>query len=529
LNALDKLSKVINDENISRKDKSKAITELQEKYPKLLSQVDAENSSLEQVNKALKLNAQLVMLKAQAEAVASLRAEEFKKQIQTQVEVQTAQNASLSDYAKAAISGSNAQLEANKRSVESIKASKDQVKALDDLDKNIQKQIGSLKAMGASDEDLGKKEDDLEKKRQAAAEAAEKRREEDKKKREEEAQKRIEQARLLEDLIIANIEDADQRALAQLNLKHQREKEEIIKKYGEQSELIAELEKNQQSEMFKLMEEQDKAAEEKQKEKDEKAAADAKAKLDKELADQKAGAELKLLQAEENFYAEQEAKKELALIEMQQALNNTDLTENQKLLIKEQYADKIKAIDDDITKHEKENAQMLSDAKMKIAQDSLQLIQNITELFGKKNEKAAKIAFNIDKAAKIASATMAGIEGAINAYKTAQGSPITALMPAYPAIQAGLAAAFAATNIAKIASAKFQSSGGGASAAAVSAPSQASPAVPMPEAPTTLTANLPGAGGSNMQGGSKVYVLDSDITAQQTMSQKVQSLATFGG
>ncbi len=124
---------------------------------------------------------------------------------------------------------------------------------------------------------------------------------------------------------------------------------------------------------------------------------------------------------------------------------------------------------------------------------------------------------------------MAGIEGTINAYKTAQASPITALMPAYPVIQAGLAAAFAATNIAKIASAKFQSTGGGgASAASVSAPSQATPAVPMPEASTTLTANLPG-GGGQAGGGSKVYVLDSDITAQQTMSQKVESLATFGG
>jgi len=425
----------------------------------------------------------------------------------------------------------NQRKQAYKRALEEgnedlAKQIKDEINQHRDKYRNLAAQNGSykneLKVLDAQfNEDQIKADEDAEKKREEAAEKA-------KKRREDAAKKRLEQARLLEDLIIANIENADQRALAQMNLKHEREREEIITKYGKQSQLIAELEKSQQSEMFKLMEEQDKAADAKQKEQDDKASAEAKAKLDKELADQKAGAELKLLQAEENFYAEQEAKKELALIEMQQALNNTDLTENQKLLIKEQYADKIKAIDDDVTKHEQDNAKMLSDAKMKIAQDSLQLIQNITELFGKKNEKAAKVAFNIDKAAKVASATMAGIEGAINAYKTAQGSPITALLPAYPAIQAGLAAAFAATNIAKIASAKFQSSGGGgASAAAVSAPSQAAPSVPTPEASTTLTANLPG--GGNTGGGSKVYVLDSDITAQQTMSQKVESLATFGG
>jgi len=81
--------------------------------------------------------------------------------------------------------------------------------------------------------------------------------------------------------------------------------------------------------------------------------------------------------------------------------------------------------------------------------------------------------------------------------------------------------------VAKIAQTQFSSSGGGASSqASVSAPSQGTPAVPLPEGPTTLTAGLPGGGG---QQGSKVYVLDSDITAQQTMSSKVQALATFGG
>ena len=106
--------------------------------------------------------------------------------------------------------------------------------------------------------------------------------------------------------------------------------------------------------------------------------------------------------------------------------------------------------------------QDVNNAKFKIAQDGLTLVQNLTELFGQRNEKAAKAAFAVDKAAKIASATAAGIEGAINAYKTAQASPITALFPAYPAIQAGLASAFAATNIAKIAQTKF---GGGAQTA----------------------------------------------------------------
>jgi hypothetical protein len=126
-----------------------------------------------------------------------------------------------------------------------------------------------------------------------------------------------------------------------------------------------------------------------------------------------------------------------------------------KIEIAKDEAEKRKEIERDVT-----------NAKIQMAKDGLQLVSNVTELFGRKNEKNAKIAFQVDKAAKVASAGIAGVEGTINAYKTAQGSPYTAIFPGYPIVQAGLAAAFAATNIAKIAQAKFggstsQSGGGG--------------------------------------------------------------------
>ena len=127
----------------------------------------------------------------------------------------------------------------------------------------------------------------------------------------------------------------------------------------------------------------------------------------------------------------------------------------------------------------KEIEQEVTNAKIQMAKDGLQLVSNVTELFGRQNEKRAKIAFQVDKAAKVASAGIAGVEGTINAYKTAQGSPYTAIFPAYPIVQAGLAAAFAATNIAKIAQAKFGgstsqggsgSSGGGSGGGATMTP-----------------------------------------------------------
>lgn len=97
----------------------------------------------------------------------------------------------------------------------------------------------------------------------------------------------------------------------------------------------------------------------------------------------------------------------------------------------------------------------------------LQMTSDLNELFAGKSEADQRRAFEIDKGVKLASATIAGIEGTMNAYSTAQKSPITAVLPAYPAIQAGIAAAFAAVNIAKIAQTQFKStatvsaSGGG--------------------------------------------------------------------
>jgi hypothetical protein len=93
--------------------------------------------------------------------------------------------------------------------------------------------------------------------------------------------------------------------------------------------------------------------------------------------------------------------------------------------------------------------------KVEWAKQGLTLISELNTLFSGQSEAQQKRAFEIDKAVKLSSATISGIEGTMNAYSTAQKSPITAVFPAYPAIQAGLAAAFAAVNIAKIAKTKF--------------------------------------------------------------------------
>ena len=70
---------VLNDETLTRQEKNEAVKKLQDEYPSLLSNVDAEKNSIEEINKALELNTKLLLLKAKQEAVAELRAEKFKE------------------------------------------------------------------------------------------------------------------------------------------------------------------------------------------------------------------------------------------------------------------------------------------------------------------------------------------------------------------------------------------------------------------------------------------------------------------
>lgn len=168
--------------------------------------------------------------------------------------------------------------------------------------------------------------------------------------------------------------------------------------------------------------------------------------------------------------------------------------------------------------------QSVMSAKLKIAKDTLNLISNITELFGRQNEKNARIAFKIDKAAKISSAIIAGIEGTIEAYKTANKSPITALFPAYPAIQAGLAGAFAATGIAKIASTQFGSGGGGGGGGG-SAPTPTAPVI----APNF---NVIGSSGVNQlaqiqQQPTRAYVVSGDVASGLSLERNRLQNASF--
>ena len=133
----------------------------------------------------------------------------------------------------------------------------------------------------------------------------------------------------------------------------------------------------------------------------------------------------------------------------------------------------------------------------------------------------------LGKAMAIGQATISGYQAVQNAFTTASLSPVTAAFPAYPFIQAGLAGAFAAVNIKKIASTKPvgnstppSSSVGGA------------PAIPrVPEFNTvgaSGTNQLADAIGSQSKQPIKAFVVSSDVTTAQSLERNIITGATVG-
>jgi len=189
------------------------------------------------------------------------------------------------------------------------------------------------------------------------------------------------------------------------------------------------------------------------------------------------------------------------------------------------YVEK-KAVQKQQDEEEKARIEQLNKDKLKLAKDGLQLVSDLADLFGSQDEKKAKLAFQVDKAAKISSATITGYEAVLEAYKTGQKSPLTVAFPAYPYVQAGLAGAFAAVNIAKIAKSQFKASGGGGSTSSSGGGGGAG------AAPMTANFNTIGSSGINQlaqlqQTPTQAYVVSGEVTSAQALDRNRVQNATL--
>lgn len=201
-------------------------------------------------------------------------------------------------------------------------------------------------------------------------------------------------------------------------------------------------------------------------------------------------AQLKVAQDQNDI----EAK--IALLEQQRQIELQDLTltQEQRALINQEYANKEDALREEKIRKDREADLQSVNNSLNSAQSLTNSLQSLSDSYfyfktknlqkGSAEElKQAKKQFDINKGLSIASATISGIQGVINAL-SAQSiipEPFGAILKGVTAVAIG---ASAAANIAKIASSKFDAGGGGGG----SASAVASVAVPAPP-----TINIPSA------------------------------------
>ena len=175
------------------------------------------------------------------------------------------------------------------------------------------------------------------------------------------------------------------------------------------------------------------------------------------------------------------------------------------------------------------NLQAVSDAVM-TTQQAISAISAFYDARYANDEENAERAFNIQKKLSIAQAVVQGVESVVNAYATAQKSPLTLAVPAYPAIAAGVAASFAASQVALINSQQFQSASSGSANydSGAGVPSQ-------PSQPAQF--NLVSRSGNNILVESlaaqfdkpvKAYVVSGEVISGTELDRRRIRTATFG-
>lgn len=202
---------------------------------------------------------------------------------------------------------------------------------------------------------------------------------------------------------------------------------------------------------------------------------------------------------------------ELITLAEQYGYDTTDL----KIKQEEELANIDKKYKEEAAAREKQ----LRDMRIDAVKGGIDAIGQLAGAFAGKSEKSQKRAFNVQKAAGIASAT-------IDTYKSAQAAFASAGNPILGAVFAAIAVAAGIANITKIARTKFE--GGGASAGGgggVSAPS-------VPSTVTTPEFNIVGGNTANQlatlgQQPVQAYVVSGEVSSAQSLDRNRVQNATL--
>lgn len=333
------------------------------------------------------------------------------------------------------------------------------------------------------------------------------------------AQEQIDITRQMEEEQNRLMEEGRAKDLDALRIKYKYEQEEADKNFKEGKLKKADYDKltNQMTESKRL---------------DDKAVNDKYDKIEKDARDLKLQEQIKAedaawleLQKAKNSQREQElldlqlayeAKIEAANGNAETEKAITDKFNKEYAAINEKYrkeeAEKKKEQDE----KEKERIKKLNEYRVQAAQDTLQVVSNLAELFAGKSEKQQKKAFQVQKAVNIATAV-------IDTYKAANVALASSPPPFnYIAMAAAITAGL--INVKKIASQQFQSSSSSGGGGGSNAPTGA--------APMTANFNTIGSSGINQlaqlqQTPTQAYVVSGEVTSAQALDRNRVQNATL--
>jgi hypothetical protein len=323
---------------------------------------------------------------------------------------------------------------------------------------------------------------------------------------EETEKEKLDLKRKIEDLNVANIQDAYTRESLALRYKHERELEDLKKQYDtkkilkeDYEKMVLEIDKKQAEEKAKFEEEQKKI-------KDEKAISD----KNKAFEEQKASLEAEIITNAENFAIKQQKQLELENADYEQKKLNAQGNKAQLELIEAQHAANVKAINKESVDYQK----MLDET---LKQSKVELLGAIGSIFGElaglsKQASGIQKAFALTQVAIDTATALSGLTSI--SFSPTNGDNI--VNPLGPYIKLATGTAKIISNMSRVKSIL----GSGVNVAP----------------PTTgggINSNL-GIGATqgtqtNVQAQStyKVVVVDSDITKMQDKTKKVNAISTI--
>jgi len=226
--------------------------------------------------------------------------------------------------------------------------------------------------------------------------------------------------------------------------------------------------------------------------------------------------ELKKAEAAEKLKIELKYDQELKLktISPKDAIKGLVDSSKTRLKIEKETSDK----SIEIAKEEAEKKRTIEQKKIQMAMDGLSIINDLFQMNAGKSEKDARKAFKAQKAFNLASAVTNTYLAVTSALATAKE-----LFPGQRFIEAGLAGAAGAVQVAKIAKTQFEGGGTPSANTGVTAPTMSAPRF-----------NVVGQSGVNQlaslnQQPIQAYVVSGQVTSQQSLDRNRLANATLGG